>query len=198
MTQQRSIETRARIIETSRKMFSLQGYEATSVSQICTSAGISKGAFYHHFLSKYEVFAAILETWLHELDEDFAALRQSASTVPDGLLAMTGVFDRIMSDSSGSLSLFLEFWRYSARNPEIWKKTNEPYLHYVAFIKNLLDSGVHEGSIPESNTESVSYTMMSLAIGLIVQNMMNPNAQNWTKVSEDSFKLLINGITRSE
>lgn len=198
MTQQRSIETRSRIIETSRALFSSQGYENTSVSEICATAGISKGAFYHHFISKHQVFTAILDSWLQDLNQDLQSLFRLSPSVPEGILAMTGEFDRIMHDSSSSLSLFLEFWRYSSRDPEIWKKTNEPYFQYIAFIKNILDQGVREGSIQVKDAKSATYTVMSLAIGLILQNMMNPDMQDWPKISENAFQLLLTGITRSK
>lgn len=198
MTQQRSIETRSRIIETSKALFSSQGYENTSVSEICATAGISKGAFYHHFISKHQVFTAILDSWLQDLNQDLQSLFRLSPSVPEGILAMTGEFDRIMHDSSSSLSLFLEFWRYSSRDPEIWKKTNEPYFQYIAFIKNILDQGVREGSIQVKDAKSATYTVMSLAIGLILQNMMNPDMQDWPKISENAFQLLLTGITRSK
>ena len=46
-----------------------QGYAATSVDQICAAAGVSKGAFFHHFASKEELGVAAAEQWTARADE---------------------------------------------------------------------------------------------------------------------------------
>ena len=66
--QPRSEKTRAAIMIASAALFSQAGYDATSVAQICEQAGVSKGAFYHHFPSKQDLFLSILDEWLHDLD----------------------------------------------------------------------------------------------------------------------------------
>ncbi len=62
--QQRGEATRARILEAALDQFAAHGYEAASVDEICARAGVSKGAFYHHFESKQALFLALLNDWL--------------------------------------------------------------------------------------------------------------------------------------
>ena len=66
--QQRSEETRSKIMESSIKLFSNRGFNAASVDDICAEAGVSKGAFYHHFESKQALFLALLDGWLKTID----------------------------------------------------------------------------------------------------------------------------------
>ncbi|HDX9588278.1 TPA: TetR/AcrR family transcriptional regulator [Bacillus pseudomycoides] len=49
------------IIETAIKLFALKGVNATSIQEIATECGISKGAFYLHFKSKDALVLAMLE-----------------------------------------------------------------------------------------------------------------------------------------
>lgn len=58
--QTRSEETRARILQAALTLFARLGYEAASVEDICVEAGVSKGAFYHHFPTKQAVFLQLL------------------------------------------------------------------------------------------------------------------------------------------
>ena len=68
MTQQRSEETRANILDAAVRRFAISGYDAASVDEICAEAGVSKGAFYHHFPTKQTVFLALLEGWLKTIE----------------------------------------------------------------------------------------------------------------------------------
>jgi len=43
------------------KLFSTRGFTTASVDDICEEAGISKGAFYHHFETKQAHFLALLD-----------------------------------------------------------------------------------------------------------------------------------------
>jgi AcrR family transcriptional regulator len=62
--------TRERIIDEAMRLFSEQGYAATSIAKIEAGAGLSAGAggLYHHFKSKEAVLAAGIERQLSRLD----------------------------------------------------------------------------------------------------------------------------------
>ncbi|HMQ35062.1 MAG TPA: TetR/AcrR family transcriptional regulator [Chloroflexaceae bacterium] len=52
---------RAALLERGRRLFAAQGLRKTSVEELTAAAGISKGAFYHFFASKEELFFELLE-----------------------------------------------------------------------------------------------------------------------------------------
>jgi len=56
------LATRERIIECARKLFSRDGYEATSIRAIARAAGMSDAAIHYHFHSKQELLSAVLES----------------------------------------------------------------------------------------------------------------------------------------
>jgi len=60
-------ETRSRIVSAARNLFSSHGFSGTSLDDILTAAGITKGAFYHYFKSKEEICLALLDQALIEI-----------------------------------------------------------------------------------------------------------------------------------
>jgi AcrR family transcriptional regulator len=58
---QRSETTTSEVLAAARELFAEAGYGATSLDAIAAAAGVTKGAVYHHFSSKQEVFRAVYE-----------------------------------------------------------------------------------------------------------------------------------------
>jgi AcrR family transcriptional regulator len=60
-------ERRKELLDCALRLFFERGYEATSIHDIASSVGISKGAFYHHFASKEAMLEALAERFADEL-----------------------------------------------------------------------------------------------------------------------------------
>jgi TetR/AcrR family transcriptional repressor of nem operon len=54
---------RDKIVAAAIELFQRNGFVATTVDQICTAAGVTKGAFFHHFESKEALAQACLAAW---------------------------------------------------------------------------------------------------------------------------------------
>ncbi|MCQ4323968.1 TetR family transcriptional regulator [Stutzerimonas stutzeri] len=55
-TQQRD-RTRTRILESAARLFALRGFEQVGIDELMADAGLTRGAFYHHFQTKAELYA---------------------------------------------------------------------------------------------------------------------------------------------
>lgn len=58
--------TKQAIMEAALELFSVQGYEATSVSQIADAVGVRKASMYSHFGSKHEILDALVQETLDQ------------------------------------------------------------------------------------------------------------------------------------
>ncbi len=67
-------ETRSRILKESRRLFTCQGFQNTSISEIIDATGVKKGNLYYHFSSKEELGIAVL---IDARDEFFSILDDS-------------------------------------------------------------------------------------------------------------------------
>ncbi|HKW54991.1 MAG TPA: TetR/AcrR family transcriptional regulator [Stellaceae bacterium] len=57
-------DTRARILESARRLFNRKGFAETSIDEIMTEAGLTHGGFYRHFAGKDELYAAAVRQFL--------------------------------------------------------------------------------------------------------------------------------------
>lgn len=66
-------EARARLIAAARDLVRRKGFAATSVDDLCAAAGVTKGAFFHHFASKEALGVALVQDWTETTGAMFAA-----------------------------------------------------------------------------------------------------------------------------
>jgi AcrR family transcriptional regulator len=57
----RAVATRRSLVDAARERFGAHGFAATSVDEIVRQAGVTKGALYHHFRDKDDLFRAVVE-----------------------------------------------------------------------------------------------------------------------------------------
>ena len=57
----RAEATRRALLASARALFGEKGYAATSVDEVVRDAGVTKGALYHHFKDKDQLFRAVVE-----------------------------------------------------------------------------------------------------------------------------------------
>ncbi len=192
--QLRSEETRNHILEAAQRQFSLNGYDATGVAEICQAAGVSKGAFYHHFPSKQAVFLQLLENWLKVMENGLKAISQSTQDVPHILMQMTDILTIIFQTADGRLPMFLEYWLQASRDEAIWKATLAPYQHYQEFFKGLIERGIEEGSFREVDAHIAAQTLVALAVGLLLQGVLSPQDTEWPQVASRCLQLFLENL----
>ena len=192
--QQRSEETHAQIIKSAIKLFSTHGFTAASVDMICKNAGISKGAFYHHFESKQALFLALLDGWLTTIDKSVEASREN--TVPETFLQITKAYPYIIKTASQGLPMFLEFWLQASRDKKVWEASITPYRRYHKYFTSLINKGVNEGSFVEVDPELASRMIVSTAMGLFLQSLLDPQGAKWEKVAKEISNMLVNSLLK--
>jgi len=193
----RGEETRNTILHTALELFSRNGYDATSVAEICQRAKMSKGAFYHHFPSKLDLFLALMATWLDEVDGMFQTAGATAEDIPQALENMAGFSGGIFEVLEGGFPILLEFWTQASRQPAIWKRAVEPYRKYLSFFAGVIQTGKEEGAFDDDlDPELSARLLMAVAMGLLLQASFDPEGVNWQEVTRSGIKMLMSGMRR--
>jgi len=194
--QERSAITRTRLLDTASRLFSRSGYDAASVADICLAAGVSKGAFYHHFPSKQALFLAILEQWLTGLDKAFGETRQQAASVPAALLQMADLAGQLLESADVQFAIFLEFWTQAQRDTLIWQAAVAPYHRYESYFADLIREGIAEGSFEAVDPNLAARSLVGLALGLLMQALFEPQACDWHSEVRQRVSLFLDGMAR--
>jgi AcrR family transcriptional regulator len=194
--QHRSEETRNRILEASTHLFSKTGYDATGVAEICQEAGVSKGAFYHHFPTKQAVFNELLNSYLSGIENGFTEMRQEGKEVPQAILQMAEIAGSLFQTADIHLSIFLEFWTQANHDPQVWETAIAPYRRYQRYFAEMIQEGIDQGSLQPVDSQLAARVLVSLAVGMLMQSIFDSSIKDWPTEARQSMELLLNGMVR--
>ena len=196
MAQRRGEETRSHILDVAGELFAQRGYDATSVADICASAGVTKGAFYHHFASKQSVFLELRDRWLTPLDAQLTLTRATGETVPDALQRMSEMV-QVVFEAAGDdqrQQIFLELLSAARHDATILPALLAPTRKYRKLFSRLIAAGIKEGTLRKVDRELAAQVFVSLGLGLIMQNLLDPDGADWGTISAQAIPLLLQGL----
>jgi AcrR family transcriptional regulator len=190
--QKRSQTTRARLLDSALREFAIRGFEATSVEDICSAANVSKGAFYHHFESKQELFLSLMGSWLQAIDNGLMELYKP--TVPETLVAMTDILPYILTAARDQLPMFMEFWLQASRDEKVWDASIEPYRHFREYFTTLIEQGTAEGTLQSPDPQSAGLLVLSMAVGILLQALLEPEGADWDNTAKQGMQIIMKGL----
>ena len=93
--EERSEATRAALIAAARRLFAERGYAGVGTEEIVRAAGVTRGALYHHFADKQDLFLAVF----HQVQADLAAAT-TGSERGDALDLLIGALQQFLDASA--------------------------------------------------------------------------------------------------
>jgi AcrR family transcriptional regulator len=155
---QRSATTRAALIDAARRLFAERGFAGVGTETIVQAAGVTRGALYHQFTDKVELFAAVCENVEERLGQRI-----------DERIGQAGETDPI-----AIMRLGVDIWLEACIEPEVqrivlldgpavlgwerWRAIGERY--GMGLIEAILDAAIAAGRIPAQPTRPLAHVLI--------------------------------------
>ena len=168
--------TKQDILEAALELFSVQGFEATSISQIASAVGIRKASLYSHFESKQAILDALVQEVLEQYGHHSLFARadweKDAGSLPrtsdDAVQMIQGQIRYLLHDDTISRArrmLVIEQFR----NRSLAKlQTKQNYSDVLAYFTGLIKCLIQKGILTEDDPE-----MMAAQLCLPISVWMN-------------------------
>jgi len=159
--------TRSLLIKTASQLFAAEGYDRISVDRIIREAGVSKGAFYHHFASKEEILdavtASLVSTVMEEIEHAIGDRSVSA------LVRLNRFFETSLVWKLAHFGLLKEVLvaLYRDENAMMLRKIQTNSVDLCAPpLADILEQGIDEGVFDLSYPQDAARLIMQLGMGM--------------------------------
>lgn len=187
---ERSEATRTSLLGAGRRLFAERGYSAVGTEEIVAAAGVTRGALYHHFRDKTDLFRTIVEEVEQELIEQVAE-------------AALGNDDPLRGLSAGS-AMFLD----ACREPEIrqillldapsvlgWQEWREIDARYgLGLVKAALGAAIESGAIAPQPVDPLAHLLLGALSEAALMVAESDDPERARRETGESVERLLAGL----
>ncbi len=168
--------TKSRILKAARSLYSTHGCNGTTLEDIITASGITKGAFYHYFKSK----GSLCEIMLDEVMLDYRHLAEAIDPGLEPIEQLREMLGKLADlNASGEWVNCRLMVRLSADSyesyPKIQRKIQDFWQWYIGFYEELLQKCRAAGQISTRlDVKTQTRLLISLMAGAIMLEKITP------------------------
>jgi TetR/AcrR family transcriptional regulator, cholesterol catabolism regulator len=137
------VETRERLLRAAVHLYSAKGFAGGSVQDVVDHAGVTKGAFYHHFESKAHLIMAIHNRFVDLQIGDITAIVEKRLAPTETLAEAIIAIFRNMINHKESVSLFIR--EYPPMPQDVDRAVRALRLEYEQLLVGVIDRGRETG-----------------------------------------------------
>lgn len=161
------VATRDRILSAAVRVFARKGYHGAGVEDVVQASATSKGAFYHYFPSKQDIFLTLMDDLAATVEQGVeAAIASERGAIAKVEAALRVVVETAAEQRDLAKILLVEA---VGLGPEFEQKRLEIHTRFARVIQRHLDGAIRDGDIPEQDTALVSQAWMGALIEVISQ-----------------------------
>lgn len=172
---ERSEGTRAALVKAARELFAERGYGGVGTEEIVGRAQVTRGALYHHFDDKRDLFRAVHESMEEELVASIGAQIESVADPVELLEAGTRAFLDACEDPAIARISLIE-----APSVLGWQEWREIDARYgLGLVSVALKNAIDAGAIREQPIEPLGHLLLAAMgeAGIMVATAENPAAK---------------------
>ena len=181
--------TRLELIAAARDLFA-SGYEAASTPAIALQAGVTRGALYHHFKDKRDLFKAVVEQIAQDIVAQINAAATSTQAPTDSIVAGCKTFISACDNAATRQIFFLDA-------PAVlgWKTWREIDARYgLGSLKEGLAVCAASGLLDESQIHSVAHLISGALNEAVFVLAEQPNQSDVRNRIDRSIERMVRGF----
>lgn len=190
-TEDKSRETKNKILKAAMDCFSSKDYELTGVDEICEKAGITKGGFYYHFNTKQDLLLELLNQWMEKIANILESAKKDSGDFASMLVSIPHKIKPHFEKDIKQISIFLQFYVKGISDPSMSGLVKSSYKSYLDFFSGIIQQGIDAGIMRKYNPVKISRILFALTIGLLMQGLIDPDGEDWESFARECIMFFI-------
>ena len=197
-TKEEALETREQLLDAAERVFLERGVGHASLAEVADAAGVTRGAIYHHFDSKAELFEAMVERAEMPIDAAFESAAASDDDPLDSLGKRTlNALLQLASSSRVRRVFEVVFLRceYTDELATVEQRHLREREQCLYLCGSLLDKAVELGQLPrDTDTRMASHLLYALIGGLMRDWVQAPKSFDLKAAAPQLITLFMAGL----
>ncbi|MFM2485887.1 TetR family transcriptional regulator [Celerinatantimonas yamalensis] len=195
-TKEEASKTRQIILDTALKLFCEQGMTETSLTDIATTAGVTRGAIYWHFKNKNDLFITIWEEFCEPLSNLIDSSIREDEPDPLGKLRffLMALLDRMSRDPT-QRQIFIILFSLDKSHQDIVEIHQHTHVKYQQFLQDLeqsLTNAIKRGQLSPTFNSRIGAHLISATInGYILKCIQDNDSKFHLNQAEPLIDMLI-------
>jgi AcrR family transcriptional regulator len=184
--EERSRATQERLLGAARALFSERGFAGTATEDLVARAGVTRGALYHQYEDKRDLFRAVFEDVERELGERIAAAA-AAETQPWEMIR-AGARALLEASLEPAVRRIVLTDGPSVLGWEEWRRIDSKYAY--GMVRAALEANIESGNLPRQPIEPLAH----LIIGALNEAGLAVAASRTPEATRDQFLASLDGV----
>ena len=159
--------SKEQILEAAMKVFVKNGFSETRMDDIAENSGLSKGAIYHHYKSKKDLFICLIEHWENFSFPNIFDKDLDKITSADALRAIVNDIVITFKKNKHVFLAELEFWSLANHDEDVRLKTKSLYVKLLNLFKSIIKKGIDRGEFKNIDKNIGALSIMTSIQGVI-------------------------------
>jgi AcrR family transcriptional regulator len=157
----RSAATRSALVAAGRRLFAEHGFAGVGTEAIVADAAVSRGALYHHFADKTELFAGVIEAVEADITDEIAAAALAGDDLTFPVMMMRAMNAWLDACEAPDVQRILLTDGPSVLGWARWRELLQPYA--LSLIENTLVQGIADGAVADLPTRPLAHALVAVA-----------------------------------
>ena len=158
--------TKNKILDAAFNVFVKNGFKDTTMSHIVKESGLSKGAIYHHYSSKKDLFISLIDHWEVYSFPDFYSGGSSEESAVKTLQRFADVVYATFNDKPHIFLAEIEFWAQANKDKEINARSKILYDKILKLFELVLSKGIRNNEFRKIDTKIIAIELLSVFQGI--------------------------------
>ena len=192
------INRKNQILEAAFKVFVKKGYAKTTMDDIVSASNLSKGALYHYYDSKKELFLSLIDHWEVYTFKDFYQKNSKDKKASDILRFFGQNVIKTLENNKHSYIAEIEFWAMSNQDKEIKQRSKILYQKLLDLFEKVVKKGIKDKEFKKLDVRKTAMTILAIFQGInwfVIFDEESVSAKDYIR---DSIELIINSISKQE